>query len=244
MSSWDASVTSPSSSSLAGRATAARIPLILRRLDRVTQRPAHARALPPLDSLVMTVLSQNTTDANSGRAFAQLREQFPTWEEVLQARPRRIAAAIRSGGLAETKSRRIKQILSHIEHDRGRLELGFLRRLPADRASQYLLSLPGVGRKTAAVVLLFSLGKAAFPVDTHVLRVSKRLGLIPPKTTMDRAHDLFAGFLKPEQMLDLHLGLIRHGRQVCTARRPRCAGCRLLDLCPRVGVAMPAGGER
>jgi endonuclease-3 len=200
----------------------------------------HARERDPLDSLIGTVLSQNTTDANSGLAFERLKARFPTWQAVAEARPARIAAAIRSGGLAEIKARRIKRILAQIERDRGRLDLGFLRRLPRDRAREYLIGLPGVGPKTAACVLLFSLGKAAFPVDTHVLRVSKRLGLIPPNTTMERAHGIFGELLRPEQMLPLHLGLIWHGRRVCVARRPRCSACVLCELCPRVGVTASA----
>lgn len=204
----------------------------------------HARRREALDSLIATVLSQNTSDINSGRAFAALKARFPDWEQVLTARPRQIAAAIRSGGLADIKSVRIKRILQQIEQDQGRLDLSVLGRLPVEEARDYLVSLPGIGKKTAAVVLLFALGKPIFPVDTHVLRVSKRLGLIPPKTTMDRAHDIFDAMLKPDQMLPLHLGLIRHGREVCLAARPRCHLCVLSELCPRVGVADGAAGGR
>ena len=197
----------------------------------------HGRRRRPLDSLIATVLSQNTTDTNSGRAFAQLKERFPTWEEVAEARPAQIAAAIRSGGLADIKARRIKRILRQIEEDRGSLDLGFLRRLSVERAREYLTGLPGVGPKTAACVLLFSLRRPVFPVDTHVLRVSKRLGLIPPTTTMERAHDIYREMLEPDQMLGLHLGLVQHGRETCRARRPRCVPCALSELCPRLGVA-------
>lgn len=197
----------------------------------------HARRRPPLDSLIATVLSQNTTDSNSGRAFAQLKERFPNWEEVAEARPAQIAAAIRSGGLADIKARRIKRILRQIEEDRGALDLSFLRRLSLDQAREYLTGLPGVGPKTAACVLLFSLRRPVFPVDTHVLRVSKRLGLIPPTTTMERAHDIYREMLAPDQMLGLHLGLVQHGRETCKARRPQCGQCVLSELCPRLGVA-------
>ncbi len=223
---------------------AARIPLILRRLPRVATRPVHARRTNPLDSLIGTVLSQNTTDANSGPAFDRLKAKFPAWETAARAKPGQIAAPIRSGGLAEIKAARIKRILQQIERDRGRLDLSFLDRLPLSEARRYLTNLPGVGPKTAACVLLFSLGKPAFPVDTHVLRVSKRLGLIPPTTTMDRAHDIFADLLQPSQMLPLHLGLVRHGRQVCAARRPKCSICSLAELCPRVGVTGTATQAR
>ncbi len=221
-----------------------RIPRILRRLAGRRRRPVHARRSDPLDSLIGTVLSQNTTDANSGPAFARLKEKFPDWERALDARVSQIAAPIRSGGLADIKAARIKQILRRIKRDRGRLELDFLGKLPLEEARNYLLSLPGVGPKTAACVLLFSLARPAFPVDTHVLRVSKRLGLIPPDTTTQRAHELFDEMLKPSQMLPLHLGLIWHGREVCSARRPRCGECALSDLCPRVGVAQTAPQRR
>ena len=221
-----------------------RIPLILRRLRGSYGRPMHALERDPLDSLIGTVLSQNTTDANSGQAFDQLKDHFPNWESVARARASQIAAAIRSGGLGQIKAGRIKRILAQIEQDRGRLDLSFLRRLSLERAREYLLGLPGVGPKTAACVLLFSLKRPAFPVDTHVLRVSKRLGLIPPSTTMERAHAIFAELLRPSQMLPLHLGLIRHGREVCVARRPRCSACVLFELCPRVGVTAARHGGR
>ncbi len=151
----------------------------------------------------------------------------------------------RLGGLADIKARRIKQILRTIEQDRGKLDLSFLKRMKVREALGYLTALPGVGPKTAACVLLFSLKRPAFPVDTHVLRVSKRLGLIPQNTTMERAHELYDLMLsgstgKPwraADMLALHLGLVRHGRRVCIARRPRCEVCSIYDLCPRIGVA-------
>ena len=248
-------MTSRSSSSLADARASDRLPLILQRLNRSYGRPAHARGGDPLDSLIATVLSQNTTDTNSHRAFSELKSRFPTWDEVLAARPQRIATAIRSGGLGEIKSRRIKRILREIEGDRGRLDLGFLRRWPPGKARQYLTALPGVGPKTAACVVLFSLGKPAFPVDTHVLRVSKRIGILDPKTTMERAHDVYEALLNSaapggdrtwdrRAMLELHLGLVRHGREVCHPRRPECVRCTLAELCPRVGVAQDGGRKR
>jgi endonuclease-3 len=228
--------------------------LILGRLNRSYRRPAHARRGDPLDSLIGTVLSQNTTDANSSRAFEQLKARFSTWEEALRAKSSQIAAAIHSGGLGDIKARRIKRILSEIEQDRGRLDLKFLRGLPGSRARDYLMHLTGVGPKTAACVLLFSLGKPAFPVDTHVLRVSKRLGLLPPKTTMERAHAIYAALLDSgapqgmqwdrSAMLELHLGLVRHGREICHPRRPACDACSLLPLCPRLGVTEAAPNGR
>jgi endonuclease-3 len=250
MSWWAVSVGKTSSGSPAASPPQARLPLILRRLDRTYGRPAHARGGDPLDSLIGTLLSQNTTDVNSDKAFQRLKERFPTWQDVMAARASSIAAAIRPGGLGDVKSRRIKQILRQIEEDRGRLDLGFLRRMSVPEARHYLTSLPGVGPKTAACVLLFSLGRAAFPVDTHVLRVSKRLGLLPPKTTLEQAHVIYAEMLdsagpsrkgwEADRMLALHLGLIRHGREICVARRPRCDICPLFELCPRVGVTAGA----
>ena len=240
---------------LAASSRRERLPLILRQLDRTYGRPAHARGGDPLDSLIGTVLSQNTSDVNSHRAFDRLKERFPKWESVRAARPSQIAGAIRSGGLGDIKSRRIKQILREIERDRGGLDLSFLRRASVPAAREYLTALPGVGPKTAACVLLFSLGKPAFPVDTHVLRVSKRLGLLPTKTTMEQAHDIFEVMLDSagpgrkaqwdaDDMLALHLGLVRHGREICAARRPRCEICPLLELCPRIGVDGAAGKAR
>lgn len=246
-------MTSQSPSSIAAGEARNRLPLILRRLNRSYGRPAHARGDDPIDSLIGTVLSQNTSDINSHRAFADLKARFPTWEQVLLARPRQIATAIRPGGLGDIKSRRIKRILQEIEQDRGRLDLSPLRRWPVARVREYLQGLPGVGPKTAACVALFSLGKAAFPVDTHVLRVSKRLGILAPKTTMERAHEVYEALLDSsgpggkwdrKAMLELHLGLVRHGREVCHPRRPECGRCALKELCPRAGVAEPAAGRR
>ena len=227
--------------------------LVLRQLNTTYGRPSHARGGDPLDSLIGTVLSQNTTDVNSHRAFARLKSVFPAWQEAMSARPSQIARAIRSGGLADIKARRIKQILKQIARDQGKLDLSFLRRKAVPEARRYLTSFPGVGPKTAACVLLFSLGKAAFPVDTHVLRVSKRLGILPPRTTMEQAHDVYESMLdsagpsenpwSADDMLALHLGLVKHGRTTCLARRPRCSLCSLADLCPRIGVvgARPKG---
>jgi endonuclease III len=251
---WAVSVSSRSSASLAASPGQARLPLILRQLNRAYGRPSHARGGDPLDSLIGTVLSQNTTDVNSHRAFERLKERFPTWDGVLAARPGRIATAIRSGGLGEIKSKRIKQILREIEREHGKLDLSSLKRMGVPEARDYLTGLPGVGPKTAACVLLFSLGKPAFPVDTHVLRVSKRLGLLLPETTMERAHEAFEVMLnsagpdtkekwRAGDMLALHLGLVRHGREICSARRPRCEICPLRDLCPQIGVGMSRLGR-
>jgi endonuclease-3 len=213
-----------------------RVPLILERLGMHPGMPTHARPLPAVDGLILGVLSQNTTDVNSDRAFTRLRARFATWEQVRDAPWEEVEEAIRVAGLSEVKATHIQQILSRITADRGGIELGFLRDMPTQEARDYLMSLPGIGLKTSAILLLFRFGKPAFPVDTHIYRVSKRLALIPEMATIARAHQIFDAMLKPEQMFPLHVGLIMHGRRVCIPRRPRCAECPLLDLCPQVGV--------
>ncbi|HEX6470433.1 MAG TPA: endonuclease III [Streptosporangiaceae bacterium] len=224
-----------------------RITEVQRRL-RDEQGPFRPKPrLPIIDEVVATVLSQATSDRNSERAFARLKAEFPRWEEVVEAPRERVADAIRSGGIADQKARRIQQILHAIEDREGRIDLDRLRRLDDQAVESYLTSLPGVGPKTAACVLVFSMGRAAFPVDTHVHRVATRLGWLPPKTNADKAHRLLAPRVPPEIRYDLHLALITHGRTVCKAQRPRCAECVLLDLCPygsaRLGAAHRAGRE-
>jgi endonuclease III len=187
--------------------------------------------LPIIDELVATVLSQHTSDLNSERAFAKLKARFPSWQQVLDAPADEVADAIRSGGIANQKARRIQQILAAIEDREGRVDLGRLNDLDDQEVESYLLSLPGVGPKTAACVLVFSMGRAAFPIDTHVHRITARLGWIPPNATADQAHQLLAPRVPPDIRYDLHLGLITHGRTVCHARRPLCDGCVLRDLC-------------
>ena len=188
-------------------------------------------ALPALDEVVATVLSQHTSDINSERAFAQLKDRFPSWEQVAGAPPDLLADAIRCGGIADQKARRIQQILAAIEEREGSLSLGRLYDLDDAAVEAYLLSLPGVGPKTAACVLAFAMGRPAFPVDTHVHRVAIRLGWIPASTTADKAHQLLAPRIPPELRYDLHVALIGHGRAVCRAQRPRCEVCVVRDLC-------------
>ena len=194
-------------------------------------------ALPVLDQVVGTVLSQHTSDVNSGRAFAQLKARFPTWEEAAHAPVQEVEDAIRSGGLARQKARRIKEILDAIAKREDAIDLSHLHDLDDAAAESYLTSLPGVGLKTAACVLAFSMGRAAFPVDTHVHRIVTRLGWIPAGTTAEQAYRLLAPRVPADIRCDLHFALIRHGRTVCQARRPRCAECVLLDLCPYGGIA-------
>jgi endonuclease-3 len=190
------------------------------------------RRTDPLDELILTVQSQHTSDLNAERAFAALRGAFPTWDDVVRAKPEHVADVIRSGGLANTKAVRIQQILREIHEREGRYDLSFLSGRPDDEVREYLMSLPGVGPKTAAVVMSFSLGRDSIPVDTHVHRVSGRLGLIPPKTSADKAHRLLEDLVLPELRTSLHVGLIRLGREICKAGRPRCEECPLVDLCP------------
>ena len=220
----------------AGRRTPTRSPHKLalqvhRRLLETYGEPTWRTPLPPVDELVSTILSQNTNDDNRDRAFNALRAHFPTWEAVRDARPQEVIRAIRTAGLANLKGPRIQQALQAITEARGRLELDFLRELAPDDARDWLLRLKGVGPKTAAIVLQFSLGMPAFPVDTHIHRVSGRLGLRPEKASAEQAHTLLARLFPPESYYQAHLNLIQHGRQVCKARQPLCERCPLTDLC-------------
>jgi endonuclease III len=214
------------------------IAILGRRYGRFPARVSRA----PLTELVLTLLSQHTSDHNSGRAMHQLLARFPSWDAVLQAAPAEVEDAIRPAGLAPTKSKRLIALLTEV-HDRAPdWDLEFLRRLPMDEAKRWLTSLPGVGPKTAACVLLFALGRPALPVDTHVERVAKRLGLVPPRTPADRAHELLEAQLAPSEVYAFHVDLIQHGRRTCHARGPRCLDCPLLPRCPRVGLPeLPAG---
>ena len=202
------------------------------RLLRASQGPFVAKPrLAILDEVVATVLSQHTSDLNSERAFAQLKAAFPDWEQVLDAPEAQVADAIRCGGIADQKARRIQQILAAIRAREGRIDLSRLNDLDDAAVEEYLTSLPGVGPKTAACVLVFSMGRAAFPVDTHVYRIAARLGWIPPKITAAKAHQILGQAVPPDIRYDLHIALIAHGRMVCKAQRPRCEECVLRDQC-------------
>ena len=185
----------------------------------------------PVATLVGTILSQNTNDVNRDRAFDRLRERFPTWEAVRDAPVEELIEAVRPAGLAPTKAPRIQEALHRITAERGTISLDFLAGLPLAEAREWLLALPGVGPKTAAIVLLFALGMPAFPVDTHVHRVTRRLGLIPDRTSREKAHELLEQIVPPELYYVFHLNLIFHGRAVCHARNPECARCVLQDDC-------------
>lgn len=188
----------------------------------------------PLSVLIGTILSQNTSDVNSKRAFDGLIATFGTWERVAEASVDDIAEAIRCGGLGRIKAGRIKAILERILSSRGSLDLGFLAHRPSAEVKEWLEKLPGVGPKTAACVLLFSLGRAALPVDTHVYRVSRRLGLIDSGVSPQKAHRLLEEMVPPEARYQFHLHLLAHGRRVCRALRPLCDECILLGGCPQI----------
>ena len=194
----------------------------------------------PVAELVLTLLSQNTSDSNSGRAFIRLLNAFPDWPSLLDADVKAIERAIQPGGLAPTKAPRLQAMLREVwsrcaqegARSGGSFDLAFLRDWPLEEARAWLRSLPGVGPKTAACVLLFALGMPALPVDTHVHRVAKRLGLVPEKSTAEQAHGLLEPMLTPEQIYPFHIQLIKHGRRTCAARKPKCSSCPLRARCP------------
>ncbi|MEA2396952.1 MAG: endonuclease [Thermoleophilaceae bacterium] len=217
-------------------ATRRRLRTILDRLGAAYGRPVPRAHGAPIDELILTVLSQNTNDRNRDVAYARLRERFATWAEVRDAPAAEVEDAIRPGGLAPTKSVRIQEILRALGDD----DLSWLERAPLGQARDYLCELPGVGRKTAACVLLFSYGRPDVPVDTHVFRVGTRLGLFRPGGTLDDAHDQMLRLIAPGDAYEAHVALIRHGRRTCTARAPRCRECPLLSLCPYGRAALRA----
>jgi endonuclease-3 len=205
--------------------------IVHQRLKTTYGNPTWRNPLPPLDELISTILSQNTNDINRDRAFESLRRRFPTWEAVRDAEEQAIIDAIRPAGLANQKGPRIQTVLREITAERGELSLDFLADLPVEQARAWLMSFKGVGPKTSAIVLLFSLGKPAFPVDTHIHRVTGRLGLRPEKMNADHAHEHLSRLFTPETYYAVHLNLIRLGREICHARRPECQRCPLNDLC-------------
>jgi len=204
---------------------------IVEGLSALYGRPVWRPHGDAMTELVLTILSQNTSDANSGRAFMRLLSRFPTWEALMAADPGEIEREIQVGGLAATKAPRIKAILEEVWQRQGSFGLSFLGGMPLGEAKAWLRSLPGVGPKTAACVLMFALGRPALPVDTHVGRVARRLGLVPAKTGAAEAHDLLEAMLAPEEVYPFHVSLIKHGRRLCRAQRPLCADCPLRDRC-------------
>lgn len=189
----------------------------------------------PLDTLVETILSQNTTDKNSGRAFRKLKDAYPKWERMLGEDPKKVAKIIRSGGLAGIKAARILDALEFINRERGALNLDFLRDMGSDEAEAWLGQMKGVGPKTRSIVLLFALGMPAFPVDTHIHRVTRRLGLIGSKATREQAQAELAKLVPREEFYNFHIDIIEHGRAVCQARKPKCNFCKISQLCDFYG---------
>ena len=193
--------------------------------------PVWRNPLPAIDELVSTILSQNTNDINRDRAFNSLRARFRTWEEVRDAQEAEVIDAIRPAGLANQKGPRIQQVLRSITEERGNLDLLFLGDLPVEEAKAWLTRFKGVGPKTAAIVICFSLGKPAFPVDTHIYRVTGRIGLRPERMTVEQAHPHLENLFPPQTYYAAHLNLIRLGREICTARKPYCEKCPVIVLC-------------
>ncbi len=194
-------------------------------------QPIWRDPLPAIDELVSTILSQNTNDVNRDRGFHALRAKLPTWEAVRDANAEDVINAIRPAGLANQKGPRIQQVLHAITEERGSLNLDFLADLPIEEARAWLTKFNGVGPKTAAIVLCFSLNMPAFPVDTHIYRVSGRTGLRPEKMTVEQAHPFLESVFPPETYYAAHLNLIRLGREVCGARKPNCPNCPIITLC-------------
>jgi endonuclease-3 len=207
------------------------IPLIVSRLEELYGVAEWKLRQNPLDELIHCILSQHTSDANSFRAYRLMRERYPTWEAVANAPVEELAATIRSGGLANQKAPRIQAVLRAIKDACGDYNLDWLRETPTPDARQFLLGLPGIGSKCAAIVLCFALGRPVIPVDTHVFRVSWRLGLIPKSLGEAKAHDALEAIIPEPLVYRFHVALIRHGRAVCKAQNPRCAQCPLQDLC-------------
>jgi len=219
------------------RAATARIPEIIARLEDAYGLPEWRPHHDPTSELVLTILSQNTSDANSGRAFVRLLQAYPSWDAVIDAPLPALIAAIRPGGLAPTKAPRIQAALRDVRDRNGGFDLSFLGGLPLEEARAWLGQIHGVGPKTVACVLMFALGMPAMPVDTHVFRVAMRLGLIAERAgkaamTPEKAHALLERIVPPDDFYAFHIALIKHGRRTCTAQRPRCPDCVLRDICP------------
>jgi len=205
---------------------------IRQRLIDAFGMPEWRNPLPAVDELVSTILSQNTNDVNRDAAFNQLQERFPNWVSVMEADSEAVVDAIRTAGLANQKGPRIQQALKDIsDATGGELDLGFLKELPREKARQWLMDLKGVGPKTAAIVLLFSLGIPAFPVDTHIYRVTGRIGIRPDDLSVEKTHTYLEARVPEEAFYDLHLNIIRLGREVCGARKWHCYRCPVEDLC-------------
>lgn len=204
---------------------------IIQNLERTYGVPENRRARDPLDMLIQIILSQATSDTNSHRTFAALKKRFPTWERLLRAREATIADCIRSGGLANQKAAVIKSILRQIKEEHGTLDLSFLHELSAPEAARYLSQFRGIGPKTVACTLLFACRKEVFPLDTHIFRILRRIGLIPQKCTDARAHEIMNRLVPAGKFYSFHVNLIRHGRTLCRPREPLCERCPVIEYC-------------
>lgn len=205
---------------------------MLDRLESQFGKQTYSRRFEPMDELVSCILSQNTTDATSFPTFYALKEKYPSWQQVVDLGPKRLAVAIKRAGLAQQKANSIINSLREIKRRNGAYNIDNLKKMPMREARDWLTSLPGVGMKTASIVLCFSFNMEAIPVDTHILRVSQRLGFVPPKATADKAHEVLLEKVPRADAYRYHTLLIQHGRTTCKAQRPKCAQCVLNDLCP------------
>ncbi|HLV33640.1 MAG TPA: endonuclease III [Spirillospora sp.] len=193
--------------------------------------PQWRKDTPPVDELVNCILSQNTNDTNRDRGYDALKARYPTWQDVVDAPTDELIDTIRVAGLANQKGPRIQEVLRIIQAEQGDYNIDFLNDLPLDEAKAWLTSLPGVGPKTAAIVLCFAFGRPAFPVDTHVHRVSRRIGFLPNNTSADKAHPIMEAIVPPDDYYAFHINLIQHGRSICHARNPLCERCPLTEYC-------------
>lgn len=205
---------------------------IFRKLEKAYGQPVWKTPVTPLDELMLTILSQNTNDRNRDLAFQNLKRSFPEWGQVKDAPLNDVVSSIRSAGLGNQKGARMQAILRQISEENGSLDIAFLSNMDADRARQWLMRFKGVGPKTASIVMQFALHHPAFPVDTHIFRISRRLGLRPEKLSAEKTHAWMEELFKPEQYGSAHLNLIRLGREICHARKPACGICPLQEKCP------------
>ena len=232
--SWPSKATSESALTPAEETTAVvekPVQYIIQNLERTYGVPENQRPSDPLDMLIQIILSQATSDINSHRAFAQLKKRFPTWDAVLRGREATLAAAIRSGGLANQKAAVIRDLLRQIKERHGSTDLSFLHDMPTEEAAQYLAQFRGIGPKTIACTLLFACRKEIFPLDTHIFRILRRVGLIPPKCTDERAHEIMNQLVPKGKFYSLHVNLVRHGRTLCRPRDPQCMSCPIVEYC-------------
>jgi len=208
-------------------------------LDRLESAYGHESSPPdtyatgePMDGLILTLLSQNTNDRNRDMAYESLRKKYPSWGDVAKTSVSDIAVAIKSAGLGDTKAERMKAILSKVRDDFGAFSLAEMKEWDAVRVREYLSNLHGIGPKTVACVMVFDLGLPAFPVDTHIARISRRLGWVPPKTAPEKIQDFLESIVPSDRSGGGHMNMIEHGRRICHARGPKCAECFLSDICP------------